>query len=1029
MSVISPPPAAETNKKRKLVAKGIRQCLDCKSPCCMDERRCEPCIDSFIAMDFSCANTRSDFYRGHVVDDERDARLLRLARYFGLVDDDDLPQVKRVQNACFNARKTQVHYSERKKKRNAPQGPVEQNAPQGPVEPTAPSPSSPHDNSDQSAGDEEDEGVPNGFQEDGVPKGFQQGGDLAGVSQNWVENTTQSCERVLFTPIRAVWVMCVAGWDLGRTVDLVFACVSVVSLRGQELMTCSQCSPCGKRQGTQSVLDHLWSPGVGNFLASKTPEEFQNFVDLVRSSGCVHTSLLRSIKGATEEVDGDRGDGLPEADSEQTISEPERLDLQWLFAHSDNPVAELYLVPVTGAHGDLAVVIVFERKKKKEGIRCTSCPDRRGCIHTRNLALWRPFGQPVGRPAGFEKALDQETGELKSTCKSWVAIPEDWDDATILRARLARLQWETKAIALQSIILGVSASGQFKPAFLNTDTHYYLVQIPAEGYDGYEDTVLNLNNTHLYSWALLRQYWNQSEHGTMSYSAFYNALVQKWREAGCVPPESDSTLAGMRKHFQSACVNFVQLMGIDYANQVGCCNGENGIYLDGTKLWIQSRVAWLVNSWRSTPSGRGKAGTDVWQAGPPSADVMFLLEPGNASVSRLRALVKQYTGGTGYDKKTHKTKSYGNGLDATGYGEMCALIAASCGLPITSPLGLRIVSLGALVGTPVTKPPLNNLFSSAESTVLLRALGSDYPVASLLWGDRAKLVEPLVESPELLTRHSPLIEDLRLESPLIYMLLQQGTNNWTASLDPKHRLLLREIIKISLAPFEREDRTVHEERKASPIYDDVERRENVRDYFLTGHYYPNNPVLAWRSKVPLYAADRNAKSGVACNKFYQAAGVNTPGFILVFCKKHGNLVGFHLLKFAESARSVHELLFTRWNHAPEWVIYDNGCNAYKFMLAREPDFYRNTSFCIDRLHVAGHTACSPAFSPYLYRLLIGQNTEITEQNNARYTCKRAQLYMMGQLMFLFHIRHFIYQQRKRTEKKKLPRASFASDSD
>lgn len=64
---------------------------------------------------------------------------------------------------------------------------------------------------------------------------------------------------------------------------------------------------------------------------------------------------------------------------------------------------------------------------------------------------------------------------------------------------------------------------------------------------------------------------------------------------------------------------------------------------------------------------------------------------------------------------------------------------------------------------------------------------------------------------------------------------------------------------------------------------------------------------------------------------------------------------------AESARSVFELLYTRWPTAPEVVVYDNACNLSIYCDLREPYLFRNTTFVIDKLHKWNHKQCSPAF--------------------------------------------------------------------
>jgi hypothetical protein len=48
------------------------------------------------------------------------------------------------------------------------------------------------------------------------------------------------------------------------------------------------------------------------------------------------------------------------------------------------------------------------------------------------------------------------------------------------------------------------------------------------------------------------------------------------------------------------------------------------------------------------------------------------------------------------------------------------------------------------------------------------------------------------------------------------------------------------------------------------------------------------------------------------------------------------------------------------------------------------------------------------YEPDSYFKLKQLNTQLSEQKNSELTNKRAQLYYMGQVQFLFHIRHYMY---------------------
>ena len=41
--------------------------------------------------------------------------------------------------------------------------------------------------------------------------------------------------------------------------------------------------------------------------------------------------------------------------------------------------------------------------------------------------------------------------------------------------------------------------------------------------------------------------------------------------------------------------------------------------------------------------------------------------------------------------------------------------------------------------------------------------------------------------------------------------------------------------------------------------------------------------------------------------------------------------------------------------APKVIVYDNGCNLHQYCLNREPDYFRESRFLVDRFHWPNHT--------------------------------------------------------------------------
>ena len=175
-----------------------------------------------------------------------------------------------------------------------------------------------------------------------------------------------------------------------------------------------------------------------------------------------------------------------------------------------------------------------------------------------------------------------------------------------------------------------------------------------------------------------------------------------------------------------------------------------------------------------------------------------------------------------------------------------------------------------------------------------------------------------------------------------------------------------------------------------------------------GEWFPYNAKRFEDSGLLLGVYDRDAGSSsrYCCNKFYSKHGVGTPGTLFGLCLDCNGFVGMKFLKFAESERTIFELLLTRWPTPPKVVVYDNACNAHYFCLSREPDYFKFTQFIIDQLHASGHKACSCAYDPTRHEIVINKNTQQCEQLNSKFTRKQSQLYKMGQVTALWHLRLF-----------------------
>jgi hypothetical protein len=136
-------------------------------------------------------------------------------------------------------------------------------------------------------------------------------------------------------------------------------------------------------------------------------------------------------------------------------------------------------------------------------------------------------------------------------------------------------------------------------------------------------------------------------------------------------------------------------------------------------------------------------------------------------------------------------------------------------------------------------------------------------------------------------------------------------------------------------------------------------------------WYPNAPV---RRQVAMYDEKHTTKDKV-CSKSALSSRFKMPG-IFHFCCPHGICLGFSILHDHESPIHPFSTLFQRWRRtdAVRIVVMDNACNLHTYCLRREPWFFHNVWFLIDRLHYKNHVNCSSGYRidnfPFLRHLSI-----------------------------------------------------------
>ncbi|KAF6747734.1 hypothetical protein DFP72DRAFT_821346 [Ephemerocybe angulata] len=194
----------------------------------------------------------------------------------------------------------------------------------------------------------------------------------------------------------------------------------------------------------------------------------------------------------------------------------------------------------------------------------------------------------------------------------------------------------------------------------------------------------------------------------------------------------------------------------------------------------------------------------------------------------------------------------------------------------------------------------------------------------------------------------------------------------------------------------------------------------------TGCFY-HLPQIRIRPRYSKLISDRkkadSQRGGDTCGKFYSEYGEQslTGGIMAVWCT-HSVCYGFHCIPSSEGRNDVFSALVTRWPTAPKMVIYDFACALGPYCLIREPEFFKNTLFVIDKFHTAGHTKCSPAAFLDQYSdtdiRLSSINSSAGESGNSSLRRVRKSLRYMTQDHAIIYTKVFLSMWNRRTMIKK-----------
>eukprot|EP00058_Branchiostoma_floridae_P026343 XP_002611834.1 hypothetical protein BRAFLDRAFT_83142 [Branchiostoma floridae] len=466
-------------------------------------------------------------------------------------------------------------------------------------------------------------------------------------------------------------------------------------------------------------------------------------------------------------------------------------------------------------------------------------------------------------------------------------------------------------------------------------------------------------------------------------AAFHRAYRRQVRALG----QGDVLpLHKMRRAWDS----FSHLLDINWQTSFQCpvCKGSPDVIIcDGTSLGFRKD---LINH----ESNRETQQSSLQVKGSDHEERVFLPIP------QARVFLSQFAGVSPSQKKRGKARRP-SALSAQQYRELLSSLSTTPHLSSLATLLERLSRNGSHRIAP--NPYKKFLGELAKNGPLCGMLQIDH---SQRQGHTKDIVRRAVTNTLAIfdSVNAAHLQKLRSDAPILADFLFEVYKAEGNRIPEDVSALVKDIMDRVSLPFKH--------KHDNSVYPPPEEEDTFGGY----SFFPNLPLVRGQAK---YAKDAQRRTGTRrcrepsqrCNKMYGGHPSLSPGIFTMFCQ-HGVCYGFTILKSHESPRHPFEILIGRFNRAPRVVVYDNACRLHQYCLNREPVFFMNTLFCVDRLHWINHTGCSDGYCMDSYgqhgSIDVQQiNSQINEQANAGLKRIKAQLAYMTQSKFLFNAALFL----------------------
>ncbi len=162
------------------------------------------------------------------------------------------------------------------------------------------------------------------------------------------------------------------------------------------------------------------------------------------------------------------------------------------------------------------------------------------------------------------------------------------------------------------------------------------------------------------------------------------------------------------------------------------------------------------------------------------------------------------------------------------------------------------------------------------------------------------------------------------------------------------------------------------ENRPESVYSEITEHQSLE-------CFPAYPAVRGRAN---YESDKkHHNKETSCRKETMKHRSLTPGLFVVSCL-HKKTLGYVFMDDFESPRTAFNVILSRFRKAPRLIVYDNSCQLSTFCLKREPVFFQNTQFAIDRFHFThNHKGCTDGFDLRQYKRYTKLNSSLREQEN------------------------------------------------